>query len=175
MSRLARALVLVTTLVLAALVSACGATPPPPDIAKIQATPLGQALKALGYTPVSSQLDDNGNLSGYVYVNCGNDANLSRCGSNMHSLGTSERPNIYATTTGKITQLEGPVSNRSRTYRVNVPASYQDYMSLNEQQRRDLLSIMPEVARAVGIPYGRYTSPASQISTKIGIVNAWVQ
>jgi hypothetical protein len=129
----------------------------PNNIASIEAGQPGASLKQFGYTPVTGWYQNHKRV-GYVYVACGNETNVSKCGSDLHNKGTMSHPNVYVIQ-GKVLQLEGPhdSSNDDRSYYLKVPPAWQNFAALTHVQQKQLLGIMPEAAKAYGKPSEAYS------------------
>jgi hypothetical protein len=133
-------------------------------------------MQTYGYTPVSNWYDKDGKVTGAVYVACGDTVNTTECGRDLHNRGTMERPNVYVKD-GKIFQLEGPhdSSGDDRSYYVRVPDTYQAFGNLTREQQDNLLSVMPTVAKAVGVSPDRTSRIIATytVSTSVGNITAW--
>lgn len=144
---------------LAIVLTACGSAdqikatvPDHPDQFK-QNEP-GTSLMARGYTPAVTLFDKDGKTpNGVVYVDCSADPdNIAKCANDIHNRGTAKHPNVY-TVNGKVTMLEGQHDSGQddRSYRAQVPESFQDFGQLTEKQKTDLITnTMPAVADALG-------------------------
>jgi hypothetical protein len=143
-----------------------------PDIAAVQSTPAGAALKELGYKPVSIWFVDDA-PKGHVFIDCGDDRNITECGEDRLNRATMDRPVLYVGNDGHIVIMQGPhvKSYDDRSHFMEVPMSHRDFAQLDPADRQALLSITPVVANAVGrqIDEDRYA-----VMTGIGVVHAWV-
>jgi len=165
-------------LIFGVLLAGCGAPQVdavvPDNIGEIQITEPGASLAALGYTPVARMVKQTDNsLSGYVYVHCGQTP-IPECASDMRNVSTAEYPNLFVSLTGTISIMEGPTRNLNdvRTYMVIPPDQYKEFTALNDDQRRQLLGIMPQ---AIALFEQLDTEQVNTVKTDIGFVKIWLQ
>lgn len=165
----------------AIMLSACGTAAPiratvPTNVAELGNTEPGKSLVAMGYTPAVDLYKDDA-VAGVAYIVCGNTKNISDCAKDINNRGTNERPVVYTTNDGKVTELVGAHDNGEddRSFHMTVPDSWQDFKSLNADQKTTLLTkTMPVVAKALGTDPSGNTSYTVDIDG-VGRVTAWVQ
>jgi hypothetical protein len=160
------------------VLTACDTPPPvpstvPSDVAAIGNTAIGKALANFGYTPVSN-LYKNKQVVGYVYVACGKQTNLSKCGQNRHQEAKTDKPVIYVDSKGNITQIEGkPASGYIWNVYSTVPANLQSFGTLSATDQQKIFKIMPEVM--AHYDEGAISNLQELLVPGVGQITAWSQ
>lgn len=145
--------------------TACGTAAPvkatvPSHPEEFKKTQPGTSLMAIGYTPAVTLFDKDGKTPvGVIYVDCSADPdNIAKCADDLHNRGTDKHPNVYVLNSkdghgATVYELEGQHDNGNddRSYRVAVPANFQDFSKIDEKAQTALLTnTMPTVAAALG-------------------------
>lgn len=143
----------------------------PSDVVAISSTSTGKALASFGYTPVSNLYKDK-QIVGYIYVACGTQTNLDKCGENRHKLAKTQKPVFYVDIKGVIQKIEGqPPSGRIWNVYSNVPKTLQAFGTLSATDQKKVFQIMPQVMPQYDA--GSFQNDQVILLSGIGQVTVW--
>lgn len=151
-----RRIIVLLSAVLALLCTACdvGSNTPssvniPSNIAQVQSSPVGKALKPYGYLPVA-QVTYKDKAKGVIYVDCGHERDLTKCAANMHNTVSASRPNVYVVDNSVISLEGSRVGARAQNYYLTVPKHYQQFDQLSKTKQQQLLGAMAQAQHVIG-------------------------